>query len=117
MSAPLTVADVLDRAADILEAEGAWLGGPGIGEDELATDADGEPIAPTSPRACHFCLYGALEAAAEGDRIEFDAHGVLCEFTGTPFLAERNHREGRTQAEVVSALRSSAEAARAGGAA
>ncbi|MBB4616947.1 DUF6197 family protein [Sphingomonas abaci] len=114
MTAPQTVADVLDAAADILEAEGAWIGGPDIGEETLATTETGKEVSPTSSLARHFCLYGAIEAAAQGSRIEFDAHSALSGVIGTFRLAEWNHREGRTQSEVVAALRAAATYARQG---
>lgn len=112
-----TIADVLDRAADLIEPEGAWC------QHRLALkDAQGR---------LSRCAVGAVQQAAftasggkYGSDLQYDAERVLNRFLGrgaagfvqvlggvggaTTF----NDALGRTQAEVVAALRAAAVIAR-----
>lgn len=103
----VTEADVLHRAADLLEEFG-WCQG------DDAKDADGRSlIDPTSPRAVSFCVGGAYTRAC--DDLGRDTHALsimhLKEVLGVSelFVYLWNDRPGRTKQEVVSALRSAAE--------
>lgn len=108
MTAPQTVADVLDAAADLLEKPKGWTQGA------YARDADGRDVNPyekwrPSPEAVCFCLYGALAHVASQAGME-----------KTPFLVDPlpstkwNDTPGRTQSEVVAALRAAATSTRQG---
>jgi len=105
----LTIADVLERAADLIEPEGKWTQG------ESARTADGQVVfAPHKDAVC-WCLYGAIAQVG----------GANCDFNSTTYLASRFIEKGeetlaawndapeRTQAEVVAKLREAAALARA----
>lgn len=97
----LSVADVLDRAADLIEPEGAWNNGSG-------------------PLGCHCAWTAIVEAAGKhaGDADE-QVPGVLF-FAKTiggirsGSIWNWNDAPGRTQAEVVAKLREAASLAREG---
>ncbi|PTQ64480.1 hypothetical protein C8J45_103330 [Sphingomonas sp. PP-CE-3G-477] len=110
----LTVADVLERAADLIEPDGAWVKG------ELGYDADGNriPDREVIHSAVCFCVAGAIWRAADvgaDDTIVWDAFkslGRSANFrTG---VGPWNDKPERTQPEVVAALRRAATLARAG---
>jgi hypothetical protein len=108
-----SVADVLDRAADLIEPEGKWTQGAS------ARDAKGESIHPRGRQTpvC-FCGFGAVVYLSK------DEHGLVesafrlldkqCPGSKTslrPF-PEWQDQPNRTQAEVVAKLRSAALRAR-----
>lgn len=104
MTAPQTVADVLDAAADLLEKPGAW----GQGNYQ--------------PRSGCLCTLGAISMVAVGHvpaawgsssaRLATAAAKTL--FPSLSGVANWNDEEGRTQSEVVAALRAAATSARQG---
>jgi hypothetical protein len=104
----LSVADVLDGAADLLEKPGAWTQGV------LARHANGNPIDPSEPNASCWCALGAITRIDDGPKIRAasDAVGRLTTHGITYF----NDMPGRTQAEVIAKLREAAALSRAGGA-
>lgn len=106
MSAQLTAADVLERAADKLTPDGAWTQG------DWAKNAEGESVEPTSPDATCWCVRGAL-AAASGD--EYGIYGPASEYVErlVQLPVHWNDTPGRTQSEVVAKLREAAALARA----
>jgi hypothetical protein len=99
--AALTVADVLDRAADLIEPEGAHL------KYDLARDANGRSVDPDSPDAVSWCAAGAIYAAGG---IPTDARDAADDLIPGGNLVEFNN--DHTQAEVVAALRQAAQAHR-----
>ncbi|ANC85440.1 hypothetical protein [Sphingomonas sp. NIC1] len=105
------VADVLERAADLIEPEGAWIQGA-YGQDD-----DGEPTvsiyALSSSSECH-CVLGALAHVVGEDRMYEFADALVPVIGVRDYLgvAPWNDASERTQAEVVAALRSAATAAR-----
>jgi hypothetical protein len=102
---PKSVSDLLDRAAEILTAPGAWTQG------ELARDANGAPVlGPCYPEAVCFCLIGAVEAAGASDLVEAATIEFLYDQLG--LVASWNDEPGRTQQEVVDRLRGAAALAR-----
>lgn len=108
----LTVADVLERAADLIEPEGAWTQGAyAVGEDFTAEDdGDDWPEAPTC-----FCLMGAIAWVQEIDRpgdIDFARFSPSLGLS-VDYVANWNDAPSRTQAEVVAKLREAALRARA----
>ncbi|MGI4744926.1 MAG: DUF6197 family protein [Janthinobacterium lividum] len=104
MTAPRTVAEVLDAAADLLTSEGAWTQGA------QARRADGKQVMADGPNAVCWCLIGATEAA-DPEYFGTDADRVLYHLLGVD-IVEWNDAPGRTQAEVVAKLREAATLAR-----
>lgn len=95
MSADLTVADVLERAADLIEPEGAWYQGNYTG-----------------PNGKCFCMLGAVRRAGG---FTHDVNPVTEELywsLETSSISDWNDEPGRTQQEAVSALRMTAARAR-----
>lgn len=105
------IADILDRAADLIEPEGAWV------RREYAVTRSGYPISVLSDKACRFCGVGAIMRATETG----NARLLLRKIAGLPALLgfgslssfyDWNDVKSRTQAEVVAALREAAAKAR-----
>ena len=107
-----SVADILDRAADLIEPEGRWMQG------DLGRDAHGERIdvCERLGDAVCFCMEGAIEYVARRHGMRpheaFEAVKPVIA-NGTAALFYWNDRKGRTQTEVVAALRQAASAERA----
>lgn len=105
--APLTVSEVLSRAADLIEPEGCWTRGA------FARVAPGASSVPAhfAAAAC-WCLMGAVihEAPATGG-IQKRAYEYISSVLGKRHIDEWNDAPDRTQAEVVAALRKAAELA------
>lgn len=110
----ITPDQVLTRAADILEPEGRWLQGSyGAWHD------NGLPPIGTARYTC-FCLVGALSEATRqlSDEIlrqsmlHARAEPYVQQAIGEPNIVAWNDRPGRTQAEVVAALRAAAKFAK-----
>lgn len=106
----LGVAEVLDRAADLIEPVGAWT------QHVFARNAAGKPTglsAFSGPPVCYCALGATSYAAGDNSAADSAADALLRDIVGGD-IDEWNDAPGRTQAEVVAALRSAAEAARAG---
>lgn len=104
----MNVADILDKAADLIEPEGAWTQGA------FARTADGESCSSGSsdPRAVCWCVGGAINRASGQER-PTDAHNVFQRLIPCGEF-EWNDAPERTQAEVVAKLREAARLAREG---
>lgn len=112
-----SVADILDRAADLIEPEGAWTQGA-LARDEAGLEA----LDPEDPDACCWCVAGAIQHVAGGgwpDSV-FDLYHaarrsvlVAVGMDENDRIAIWNDARHRTQAEVVAALRQAAAAERA----
>jgi hypothetical protein len=101
MTSPLP-SEVLSRAADLIEPEGAWTQG------SYGRTADGSSVYYDDPNAVCFCLRGALRRVdPTGSWMEYAANHRLS--------AAWNDAFGRTQAEVVSALRQASQLAKSEG--
>jgi hypothetical protein len=106
----LTIADVLNRAADLLEKPGAWTQG------WFARDAIGNKTPVDSRSATCFCVMGALQRAANAthsDDVIIAAREILIANGARakgPLgrIANWNDAPERTQAEVVAKLREAA---------
>lgn len=113
----LTVAEVLERAADLLEKPGAWTQG-GAGRDRRGYLVQARNI----DRAVCFCGVGAVWKAV-GAPFEEVKDWVIYEcfppmnkaVNRSNCFGHWNDTPGRTQAEVVAALRSAAVIAAGGG--
>lgn len=125
--APLP-SEVLAKAADLIEPEGAWTqfvaasDAPIFNKDDVPTDEDGDEIEmdERAPEACCWCATGAIWRSAPGGLnvspgdVRAIAAGyakrVVCDN-----VPDWNDAPGRTQAEVVAALRAASEIARSEG--
>jgi hypothetical protein len=118
VSENLTVADVLERAADLIEPEGAWI------QRNYYSRQDGKWCHGWRDADC-FCLVGALTAAARVHTPSTVEKGPIADTIKSVLpvesLRDDKGREGifvwndapeRTQAEVVSKLREAAAKAR-----
>jgi hypothetical protein len=105
--------EILSKAADLIEPNGCWAQGA------YALDAAGKQVGSSVDRACCFCASGAIahasgyplgdDAAEEAEEIAWD---MLRRVIGRGYIEEWNDEAGRTQAEVVAALRQAASLAR-----
>lgn len=120
----LKPSDVLAKAADLIEPEGAWTQFVGAWiepirrPEDMPLTEEGDPsegLSYRSPDARCFCLDGAIWRVASGEspvaRAAYERVRKLVD--EEPF--EWNDRPERTQAEVVKALRDAADLARAEG--
>ena len=107
MSAALTVADVLSKAADLIEPEGAWT------RHAMARAADGSQRGARASDAVCFCVGGAIIRAANGAAYAADAVGVFRKTLPEGNVVDFNDYRDRTQAEVVAKLREAAAMAAA----
>ena len=100
-----TVAEILNKAADLIEPKGAWVKG------FLAKDEQGRGYKDGMPRnpVC-FCAEGAVQAAAGKANLSLErqAFDALRRVLPTDFIHEWNDAPDRTQTEVVAALRAAA---------
>lgn len=107
--AALRVADVLNRAADLIEPDGAWM------QEDYSNQAGAR--AKDLQRASCWCVAGAIGAVADMDGPEAEEWanrnlgplipGVEEGFPVTGIPGWNDH-PSRTQAEVVAALRKAA---------
>lgn len=104
----MSVADILERAADRLSKPGAWT------QDELARDAEGKAVGPLDPAAVCWCMSGAIIAECPDAFAEWQALGTVSSVlpkVSEPILTY-NDQKRRTQAEVVAKLCEAAAKAR-----
>ena len=104
------IAEVLRAAADLVEPEGAWTRGV------YARGKDGQQVDPQSRRATCWCGVGAIIRAGGWDSV-FRAEKFLrvaARYRSQDALPHWQDRKGRTQADVVAALRKAADLAEAG---
>lgn len=103
--------EVLAKAADLIEPEGAWTQG------KFAREASGLAQDPKSPKAICWCARGAIirSGGLESAPLRYLRSVVpSCDRSGEP-VAVWNDAPERTQAEVVKALRDAADLARSEG--
>ena len=106
----MTVADVLDAAADLIEPEGAWC------QKALGFDALGCSVgaADDIERAVCFCAAGAIWRVVghHSSRVQAVFEQLNKATGGTGGVGHWNDARKRTQAEVVAKLREAAALAR-----
>jgi hypothetical protein len=103
----LNVAEILNKAADLIEPEGRWT------QDGYAKDVIGRDIYPDDPSAVCFCALGAIARAGGFDpdiKPDHPAVTTLHAAVGE-WVPVWNDQPERTQAEVVAALREAAKMA------
>lgn len=105
---PLCVADVLERAADLIEPEGKWT------QQIYARTEDGRSTDVQDPEAICFCMAGALARVAGDFNERFISAKQVVGNILDRGMADWNDAPERTQPEVVAALRRAATLARAG---
>jgi hypothetical protein len=96
--------DILTKAADLLEQPNAWCQG------DIAKDAEGNrvPFA-TDPKACQWCLIGAIcHVAKHAPDDEIAKVGAAISDDEYLTIAGWNDAPERTQTEVVAVLRKAA---------
>lgn len=103
------IADVLERAADLIAPKGAWT------RTIAARDSNDNEVPPYSPRAVCWCIEGAIAAVTRHKwaSAAFEAEPAcrfLKERLRNPY--EWNDASRRTRAQVVAKLREIAAAAR-----
>lgn len=106
MTGLLELADVLDRAADLIAAPGTWTQGA------LAETKIGRRIGPTENNATCWCALGAIRKAGGYESDYNPAALSLGAYLFAP-IADWNDAPERTQEEVVAMLRAAALRARA----
>lgn len=110
----MDIHDILERAADLIEPEGAWTQG------DTARDENGVALGiGTEPQAVCWCILGAIAKVSGmgwSDASQFIAK-MYPDDPGAdiPGVASWNDAPERTQVEVVAKLREAAAIARAGG--
>lgn len=115
MNIKIAVANALDQAADLITPEGAWVQG------FWSVDKNGAQVPADSPYAVCFCAVGAINRVIgirDGERavdhpLFLPIREAFENETGF-WLMHFNDKKGRTQTEVVSALRRAANLARTG---
>jgi hypothetical protein len=107
---PQSVADILDRAADLIEPEGAWTQGT------WARSPTGRSCSPYDDSAQCYCMRGAIvRVGGFGLMDELPSINSKLDFSSAARMARWNDFEDRTQAEVVAKLREAAAKARSEG--
>src|SRR5688572_12664424 len=96
----MTPAEILNKAADLLEPKGAWTQG------WFARDKSRCHVAVESSAAVCWCAAGAIERASP-PTLYWDALNALARVLPTS-IAVWNDSPERTQAEVVAKLREAA---------
>lgn len=122
MSGPLLPSEILSKAADLVEPEGAWTKFVAAGSEPATDeeDIDGVEVNEWSPNATCWCAAGSIwrvtprlpEASVVSVRSR--ALDYLRDVVGGP-IPDWNDATERTQAEVVAGLRAAAELAKAEG--
>jgi hypothetical protein len=103
---PLTPAGILTAAAELLESPGAWTQG------RWARNADDSGTLGNDPAAVCFCMLGAFQRVTHcAETAAWSAAELILSSMLRCEVPEWNDTEGRTQAEVVAALRAAAELA------
>lgn len=96
-----TVAEVFAAAAALIEPDGCWT------QKAFALDALGQPVRSRSENAVCWCAGGAIERVSADHSLIYQTWDALERVVGGPFTAW-NDEPGRTQDDVVSALREAA---------
>ena len=104
MTREQSIAATLNKAADLIEPEGAWTQG------HFARHKNGNPIGPFEDNAACWCASGAIQRIEGRARWgAWDAFDGFIRQRGFDHMATFNDAPGRAQAEVVAALRQAAE--------
>jgi hypothetical protein len=101
----MTVGDVLNAAADLIEKPGAWTQGC------FARDPKGKQTGWRMDNAACFCVSGAISRESGGSWEAWYRFDGYTRQRGFRHMAEFNDAPGRTQSEVVAALRQAAQQA------
>lgn len=102
----MNVADILDKAADLIEPEGAWTQG------WFARNAGGSDTGTNDEDAVCWCAFGAVERACQSKWSKLSTATNLLGGLVGGMISDWNDAPERTQAEVVSKLREAAALAR-----
>jgi hypothetical protein len=104
----MLVSETLDKAADLIEPEGAWT------QFVFARDKDGKRVGARHESATCWCASGAIIRAGGGPDTwsAVRAWAALLSVIGNLIIPNWNDAPERTQAEVVAKLREAAAIAR-----
>lgn len=108
-----SVAEVLDKAADLIEPEGAWIKGA-AGRDKFGVRL----MVPEIARAVSFCMTGAtwratgLSYAESHDIVMLQAFPLIKKVIGSDSIGQWNDHPRRAQKTAVAKLRQAAQLAR-----
>jgi hypothetical protein len=109
-SAPLKASEVLERAAALIEPEGAWT------QRAYARNALGKVVSSDDADAVCWCAFGAVNRVRRPHHVAPSGFlDDLFERANGSAFEKLNDTRGRTQAEVIAALRKAAELARSEG--
>jgi len=101
----VTTAEILRKAADLIEPEGKWTQG------YYARNSSGDIRVATDSEAVCWCAIGAIRKVSHTTASrEAIVVAQMLGFKGSDELVNWNDAKGRTQAEVVAALRAAADA-------
>lgn len=101
----MLVSEVLEKAAALIEPEGAWIQG------RSARNTVGNDVPPIHPAACSWCASGAMSKAIGSEVAADDARNFMNKFLRRKVWTW-NDLSGRRQTEVVTKLREAARLAR-----
>lgn len=107
MSKELKPSEVLSQAADLIEPEGRWT------QRSVARDAAGNVVHSLQDAAVCWCLVGAVQRVSSRQAVGDEALDYVARLRGGTW--SYNDAPGRTQAEVVQALRDASKLAAEGG--
>jgi len=101
---PKSPREILLEAAELLEKPGAWT------QKSAARDKQGRHVLFDEVGAVSFCMIGAISRISNNEYPAYqDAKLALSRVVGRPGIVTFNDAPGRTQSEVVTALRKAAE--------
>jgi hypothetical protein len=100
----VSVATILRQAADLITPPGTWT------QHYMAKSAKGNSVRAGSRSAVCWCAMGAIKRAGNGS--DYEGWSALRDHLQCAVVAFNDAR-GRTQAEVVAALRAAADKAEA----
>jgi hypothetical protein len=99
----VTTRETLLAAADLVDR--GWC------RNRIAMDGFGKPCEPHDPKACRWCVMGAIRGASRDGGEANEARRALrnhLQLSATVSVPDWNDRSNRTQAEVSAALRAAA---------
>lgn len=101
----MTISDVLNKAADLIEPRGRWTQG------HYARTKSGDICSSYDRSAVSWCAIGAIMRIGGKGDVAWDAEGRLEAFTGGESVGMWNDKSSRRKRDVIAALREAAKLA------